>query len=118
MEQELKNQHWLIFFYYHCKDLSGIGGQLRPGIVHRLDKETSGVMIIAKNDESHISISNQFARQRIKRHIRQLLVEKLKTLIRSYFKAISDEIKKIERKFHQIPLLKRGYNILEENIKL
>ena len=63
-------------------------------------------MIIAKNDESHISISNQFARREIKRHIRQLLVEKLKTL-KELFLAISDEIKKIERKFHQIPLLQK-----------
>ena len=44
----------------HCKDsLSGIGGELRPGIVHRLDKDTSGLLIIAKNDESHISLSQQ-----------------------------------------------------------
>ncbi|MCG2676269.1 RluA family pseudouridine synthase, partial [bacterium] len=35
---------------YHCKDLSGIGGILRPGIVHRLDKDTSGVLVVAKND--------------------------------------------------------------------
>jgi 23S rRNA pseudouridine1911/1915/1917 synthase len=38
---------------FHVKDLSGVGGELRPGIVHRLDKDTSGVMIIAKNDEAH-----------------------------------------------------------------
>jgi len=44
---------------YHCKNLSGINGILRPGIVHRLDKDTSGVMVIAKNDKAHISLSNQ-----------------------------------------------------------
>ncbi len=38
---------------FHMKDLSGVGGELRPGIVHRLDKETSGVMVIAKNDAAH-----------------------------------------------------------------
>jgi 23S rRNA pseudouridine1911/1915/1917 synthase len=38
---------------FHVRDLSGIGGELRPGIVHRLDKDTSGVMIVAKNDEAH-----------------------------------------------------------------
>jgi 23S rRNA pseudouridine1911/1915/1917 synthase len=38
---------------FHVKDLSGVGGELRPGIVHRLDKDTSGVMVIAKNDETH-----------------------------------------------------------------
>lgn len=39
--------------------LSGIGGQIRPGIIHRLDKDTSGVIVVAKNDKSHIDISNQ-----------------------------------------------------------
>ena len=38
---------------FHVRDLSGIGGELRPGIVHRLDKDTSGVMVIAKNDDAH-----------------------------------------------------------------
>jgi len=44
----------------HCGDLQGIGGVMRPGIVHRLDKDTSGVIVVAKNDLSHISISAQF----------------------------------------------------------
>ncbi|MDH5542534.1 MAG: RluA family pseudouridine synthase [Nitrospinota bacterium] len=44
---------------YHCKNLSGIGGKLRPGIVHRLDKDTSGLIAIAKNDEAHHSLSEQ-----------------------------------------------------------
>ena len=66
------------FLLYHCKDLSGIGGQLRPGIVHRLDKETSGVMIIAKNDESHISISNQFARREVKKTYQAIISGKIK----------------------------------------
>lgn len=44
---------------HHCKDLSGIGGKLRPGIVHRLDKDTSGLMIVAKNDLAHINLSKQ-----------------------------------------------------------
>ncbi len=43
----------------HCKDLSGINGALRPGIVHRLDKETSGIMIAAKNDAAHRSLAEQ-----------------------------------------------------------
>ena len=47
---------------HHCGDsLSGIGGVRRPGIVHRLDKETSGVMVVAKNDHAHASLSAQFA---------------------------------------------------------
>ncbi len=45
---------------YMRKDLSGIGGETRPGIVHRLDKETSGVMVVAKNDSAHRTLSSQF----------------------------------------------------------
>ncbi|MEM6604083.1 MAG: RluA family pseudouridine synthase [Pseudomonadota bacterium] len=53
---------------YHCgESLSGIGGVLRPGIVHRLDKDTSGVMVSAKNDQAHHHLSEQFAVHSIKR---------------------------------------------------
>lgn len=45
---------------YHCRDLSGIGGMIRPGIVHRLDKDTSGVIVAAKNDFSHSHLAGQF----------------------------------------------------------
>jgi 23S rRNA pseudouridine1911/1915/1917 synthase len=45
---------------YHCRGLSGIGGVVRPGIVHRLDKDTSGLIVIAKNDEAHRDLSEQF----------------------------------------------------------
>lgn len=45
---------------HHCKDLSGIGGKERPGIVHRLDKGTSGLLVVAKNDAAHRSLSGQF----------------------------------------------------------
>ncbi|MFH1784433.1 MAG: RluA family pseudouridine synthase [bacterium] len=45
---------------YHCKDLSGVGGVLRPGIVHRLDKDTSGVMVAAKTDTAHRALAKQF----------------------------------------------------------
>lgn len=44
---------------HHCKDLSGIGGELRPGIVHRLDKDTSGLMVVAKNDAAHLALTRQ-----------------------------------------------------------
>lgn len=45
---------------YHCKDsLSGIGGVMRPGIVHRIDKDTSGLLVVAKNDEAHKALSEQ-----------------------------------------------------------
>src|SRR5205085_9872023 len=46
---------------HHCPTLSGIGGQERPGIVHRLDKETSGCLVVAKNDFAHLELSRQFA---------------------------------------------------------
>jgi 23S rRNA pseudouridine1911/1915/1917 synthase len=53
---------------HHCKgSLSGIGGVARPGIVHRLDKETSGCLVIAKNDEMHIALSKQFAAREVKK---------------------------------------------------
>jgi 23S rRNA pseudouridine1911/1915/1917 synthase len=45
---------------HHVRDLSGIGGEIRPGIVHRLDKGTSGVMVVAKNDQTHRELSRQF----------------------------------------------------------
>ena len=46
---------------HHCTDLSGIGGALRPGIVHRLDKDTSGVMVVAKSDRAHAALTAAFA---------------------------------------------------------
>ena len=45
---------------HHVKDLSGVGGELRPGIVHRLDRGTSGLMVVAKNDRAHQELSRQF----------------------------------------------------------
>lgn len=51
-----------------CKDsLSGIGGELRPGIVHRLDKDTSGVLIVAKNDKAHINMSEQIKNHEVEK---------------------------------------------------
>ncbi len=52
---------------YHCKSLSGIGGVLRPGIVHRLDKDTSGVMLVAKSDIVHRGLAKQFKQRSIQR---------------------------------------------------
>ncbi|MDD7467572.1 MAG: RluA family pseudouridine synthase [Floccifex porci] len=46
---------------YHCKDLSGINGVNRPGIVHRIDKDTSGLLVVCKNDKAHKAISEQLA---------------------------------------------------------
>lgn len=53
----------------HCKDsLSGIGGVERPGIVHRLDRDTSGLMVVAKNDQAHLGLSNQLQDRTLSRH--------------------------------------------------
>ncbi len=52
----------------HCKEsLSGIGGEIRPGIVHRLDKDTSGLIIVAKNDKAHINLSEQIQKRNVKK---------------------------------------------------
>ena len=51
-----------------CKDsLSGIGGEIRPGIVHRIDKDISGLLIIAKNDKAHINVSEQIKNHEVKK---------------------------------------------------
>ena len=58
---------------YHCRDLSGIGGVLRPGIVHRLDKDTSGLMVVAKTDRVHRELSDQFKERRVKKTYQALV---------------------------------------------
>lgn len=53
---------------HHCRgSLSGIGGVARPGIVHRLDKETSGCLVVAKNDETHLALSKQFSERHVEK---------------------------------------------------
>ena len=52
---------------YHCKDLAGINGVLRPGIVHRLDKDTSGVMVVAKDDEAYHKLTKQFKNRTVEK---------------------------------------------------
>jgi len=52
---------------FHVHDLSGVGGEIRPGIVHRLDKETSGVLVIAKNDAAHRTLAAQWNTERIRK---------------------------------------------------
>ena len=61
----------------HCKDLSGIGGKERPGIVHRLDKETSGCLVVAKNDFAHIDLARQFASRTVDKIYLALVAGKL-----------------------------------------
>lgn len=63
---------------YHCKDLSTINGVIRPGIVHRIDKDTTGVLVVAKNDESHNFLSKQLQTHSMKREYIALVEGRLK----------------------------------------
>lgn len=63
---------------HHCRDLSGINGEMRPGIVHRIDKDTSGVLVVAKNDRSHVNLAQQI---------------KDKTAVRKYIALVEGDIK-------------------------
>ncbi len=58
---------------YHLDSLGGIGGELRPGIVHRLDKDTSGLLLVAKNDASQLALSQQLAAREMEKHYRALV---------------------------------------------
>ncbi|MEN8256474.1 MAG: RluA family pseudouridine synthase [Thermodesulfobacteriota bacterium] len=52
---------------HHCQDLSGIGGVMRPGIIHRLDKDTSGVLVVAKTDLAHQNLVDQFKKRQVRK---------------------------------------------------
>ena len=58
---------------HHCHDLAGIGGELRPGIVHRIDKDTSGILVACKNDTVHRKLADQFKQHSIQRHYLALI---------------------------------------------
>ena len=64
---------------YHCPNLEGIGGALRPGIVHRLDKDTSGVLVVAKNDRAHHHLSKQFKSRQVKKEYLALVYGKMES---------------------------------------
>lgn len=63
---------------YHCKDLSSINGVIRPGIVHRIDKDTTGILVVAKNDEAHNFLSEQLKNHSMKREYYALVEGRLK----------------------------------------
>ena len=64
---------------YHCKDsLSGIGGVVRPGIVHRIDKDTSGLLVVAKNDEAHLCLSEQLKTHEVSRVYHAIAIGNIK----------------------------------------
>ena len=72
-------QHTLVnALLSHCPTLSGIGGKERPGIVHRLDKETSGCLVVAKNDWAHRELSRQFAERSVEKIYLALVAGKLR----------------------------------------
>jgi len=75
--------------YLYKNELSSVGGKLRPGIVHRIDKDTSGVIVIAKNDNAHINLSKQFSDHSIKRKYETLIWGSLRPLNGKITKPIS-----------------------------
>jgi 23S rRNA pseudouridine1911/1915/1917 synthase len=64
---------------YHIPDLEGIGGEIRPGIVHRLDKETSGALVVAKNADAHHHLAKQFKSRKIQKTYLALVLGKMKS---------------------------------------
>jgi len=74
-------------------NLSSVGGKLRPGIVHRIDKDTSGVIVIAKNDNAHINLSNQFSKHSIQRVYEALIWGSLKPQNGKIIEKISRSVK-------------------------
>ncbi len=112
-----------------CKDsLSGIGGEIRPGIVHRLDKDTSGLLIIAKNDKSHVNISEQIKNHEVKKTyialVKGIIKENEATIDMPIGRSISDRKKMAVNKngknaITHIKVLKRynKYTLLQVNIE-
>ena len=112
-----------------CKDsLSGIGGELRPGIVHRLDKDTSGLLIIAKNDKAHVNMSEQIKNHQVKKTyialVRGVVKENEATINMPIGRSTSDRKKMAVNKngkeaITHIKMLKRydKYTLLEVNIE-
>ena len=78
---------------HHCSDLSGINGVIRPGIVHRIDKDTSGILVIAKNDEAHNDLAAQFKEHSIKREYYALVEGKFSKVSGTVDKPISRDKK-------------------------
>lgn len=112
-----------------CKgSLSGIGGKIRPGVVHRIDKDTSGLVIIAKNDKAHIDISNQIKNREVKKTYLALVrgnIKENEAVINMPIGRSSKDRKKmsVDKKgkeaITEFKVLKRynGYTYIEVNIK-
>lgn len=114
---------------YHCKEgLSGIGGKIRPGIVHRIDKDTSGLLIIAKNDKAHIILSDALKNHEIKKTyialVRGIIKENEATINMPISRSTKDRTKMAVSKegknaVTHISVIERfnGYTLLEVNIE-
>ena len=112
-----------------CKDsLSGIGGEIRPGIVHRLDKDTSGLLIVAKNDKAHVNMSEQIKNHEVKKTyialVRGVVKENEATIDMPIGRSTSDRkkmavIKTGRNAVTHIKVLKRynKYTLLQVNIE-
>ncbi len=112
-----------------CKDsLSGIGGELRPGIVHRIDKDTSGLLIVAKNDKAHINMSEQIKNHEVKKTyialVRGNVKESQATIDMPIARSNKDRVKMTVSKngkkaITHIKVIERfnGYTLLEINIE-
>ena len=112
-----------------CKDsLSGIGGEIRPGIVHRLDKDTSGLLIVAKNDKAHVNMSEQIKNHEVKKTyialVRGVVKENEATIDMPIVRSTSDRkkmavIKTGRNAVTHIKVLKRynKYTLLQVNIE-
>lgn len=112
-----------------CKDsLSGIGGEIRPGIVHRLDKDTSGLLIVAKNDKAHVNMSEQIKNHEVKKTyialVRGIVKENEATIDMPIGRSTSDRkkmavVKNGRNAVTHIKVLKRydKYTLLEINIE-
>ncbi len=115
---------------YHIKDLSGINGELRPGIVHRLDKDTAGLLLVAKNDFAHASLAEQIKEKSCKRIYNALVFGSLKDdkgNITTYLNRGTNERKKIfvvgpgEGKIaitnYKVLARYKGYTLVEYELK-
>ena len=112
-----------------CKDsLSGIGGEIRPGIVHRIDKDTSGLLIVAKNDLAHINVSEQIKNHQVKKTyialVRGVIKENNATIDMPISRSKNDRVKMAVNKdgkkaVTHFKVLQRynGYTLLEINIE-
>ncbi len=113
----------------YCKDsLSGVGGKIRPGIVHRIDKDTSGLLIIAKNDEAHINLSEQIKNHEVKKTyialVRGIVTANQATIDMPIARSTKDRTKMAVSKngknaITHFKVLKRfkNYTLLEVNIE-